>query len=229
MLARLGHYEEANAALNDLQPSLDQLSHDNKYKVIWSAWSQLIRAQMALSSRRFPETQIHCREALSLIALSRERLKSADLAVNTEVAIKATLGLSEVLSGDAVSGLRHSSEAAKVSAAASQRPTDDADIRLMLAEALLEGGIEKDALVVAQQAQADLSARHQNELEWRAWSIVARAQERRGQTEAMRAALSRTQQSLDHLRQIWGSAFDSYSSRLDIQRERKLLESLAAK
>src|SRR5688500_1060739 len=45
MLARLGRYTEANAALDELPLYLDQLSNDIRYKWIWSASLHLIRAQ----------------------------------------------------------------------------------------------------------------------------------------------------------------------------------------
>ena len=228
MLARLGRYPEANAALDELKPFLDQLSDDNRYKLIWSAWSILIRAQMALSERRFPETKTQCQQALAVIARGREALKDPKVATPTEVVIKATLGLANVFSGEVPSGLRLCHEAVRLAAAADQRSTDDADVKLILAEALLESGDAKGALAGAQQAQPGLSARQREESEWRAWLIAARANERLENVDASRDQSSRSLSLLTDLQRKWGDAFGSYASRPDIQRHRKIIEGLAA-
>ena len=229
MLARLGRYQEANASLDDLKPILDQISSDNRYKLIWQAWSILIRAQMALSERRLPETKTSCLEALAIITRGRETLRNPEIAVNTEVAIKGTLGLADVLSGELVTGLKLCNEAVTIAAAAAQQSTDDADVRLLLAEALLESGDAKSALVAAQQAQPSLATRHRKESEWRAWLIAARANQRLGDSDAARSQLERAQSSILDLRTKWrDEAFNSYSSRSDIQAFLKQLQSLQA-
>lgn len=217
MLARLGRYDEANTALNELKPFLDQLSNDNRYKLIWSAWSYLIRAQMDFSEQRFTEAKSNCQQALAILKHGREVLGDPKAAINTEVAVRATLGLADVFTHDVGNGLRLCNEAVTLAATVGQRSTDDADVRLMLAEALLESGDAERALTTAREAQAGLAARHRQESEWRAWLIAARAGERLQDSEITRDALLKTRALLDQLRSKWRENFDSYASRPDIK------------
>lgn len=223
MLARLGRFPEAMAALDDLKPYLDQLT-DNRYRVIWSAWSILIRAQLALSERRFPEARTYCQQALGVIARGRESLKSRDVAANTEGTVKATLGLTDVLSGEVPTGLRMINESVGITTNEEQGSTGDADIRLMKAEALFESGDAKGALENAQVAQRIMSTWHHKEAEWRAWLIAARANQGLGNVNAEREPISQARALLADLRQEWGAAFSVYANRLDVQRQLKILD-----
>jgi hypothetical protein len=210
--------------LDELKPFLDQLSTDHPSQIIWSAWSILIRAQMALSERRFPETKTKCQQALAVIVHGRENSKNPKIAINTEAAIKATLGLAYVFSDEVSTGLRLCNEAIQLATAADQRSSDDTSAKLTLAEALLESGNAKGALETAKLAQPELSSRRRKESEWRAWSIAARASQKLGDLEGMRIQIGQAMAILDELKQKWGAdAFRSYSARSDIQACQKRL------
>jgi serine/threonine protein kinase len=95
MLARLGHSEQARAALDELSSLTDRLSSDNNYKRVWPAWSHLIRARMALGERNYPEAKSECRQALRGIAPQNTNTFAVATGVN---------GLAYTLSGEAGRG-----------------------------------------------------------------------------------------------------------------------------
>jgi serine/threonine protein kinase/tetratricopeptide (TPR) repeat protein len=215
MLARLGRYVEANAALDQLTPFLDRLPADNKYKAIWTAWGFLIRAQMALSERDFSQAKARCKEALSVMVGNNR-------SANTEAAIKSTLGLAEVLSGSLVSGLKLCREA--VALVASVGDNSDAETHLALADALFENGHLSEALANALLAQQQFASRRRIESEWRAWITAARASERLGNVDARREQLLKAQAILTILQRNWdAAAFNSYLARADIQSQHRQL------
>jgi serine/threonine protein kinase/Tfp pilus assembly protein PilF len=219
MLARLGRYDETNDALKELQPILDQLSNDNRYKLIWSAWSYLIRAQMDLSEGHFPEAKSNCQQALEVLKHGREVLGDPKAAINTEIAVKGTMGLAKVFTGEVKNGLTLCKDAVALVTSLGQQSTDDADVRLILAEALLESGDGTSALAAAQEAQVGLAARHRQESEWRAWLIAARASERLGHSDVRINQLANARADLDLLQRTWDQeSFRSYSARSDIQK-----------
>jgi len=215
MLARLGRYVEANAALDQLTPFLDRLPAENKYKAIWTAWGFLIRAQMALSERDFSQAKARCKEALSVMVGNNR-------SANTEAAIKSTLGLAEVLSGSLVSGLKLCREA--VALVASVGDHSDAETHLALADALFENGHLSEALANALLAQQQFASRRRIESEWRAWITAARASERLGNVDARREQLLKAQAILTILERNWdAAAFNSYLTRADIQSQYRQL------
>jgi len=212
MLARLGRYEEAIAAMGELNIYLDGLSNDNSYKKIWGSWSHLILARMYLSQRRLPAAKEECGRAA--VAVAGDDLES-------QAEIKATQGLIEIFAGQTIVGRKLVTEAQ-----ATLPETSDLEHRgsvsLFIAEALLEAGDAKGALGAALQAQDVLSRLHETEHEWRAWLFAGRASESLGNQDAMRDQFSQARYCLDVLQQTWGSqAFESYSGRADIKVGRK--------
>jgi tetratricopeptide (TPR) repeat protein/predicted Ser/Thr protein kinase len=208
MLARLGRHDEARASLSELSAFTRQLSDDNNYKRVWTAWSHIINARLALAERNYAEAKSESRQALEVIAL----LNKNTLAIATGV-----LGLANVLSGEKAQGRKLCEEAA-----ATAMQTGDArllaDTRLMLAEALLESGDERGALKVALQAQESFARLRKQESEWRAWLVAARASQFLGDHEAARGHFSRARDLLTKLRECWGAeAFNGYLKRPDIQ------------
>lgn len=217
MLARLGRYQEANTALDELLPYLDRLSSENVYKNIWSAWSYLIRGRMALSERRYGDAKAHCVQALRVLAEKDQ---------NTLAEINSTIGLIEVFSGNRASGLKQSAHAVAI-AIAGKNEKLKATMQLTLAEAQLETGDEKGALSTAMQAQEGLTKFRQEESLWRAWLIGARAQQRLGNPDKMRDQLSNASDVLAKLKHDWGAdSFQTYSERIDIQTYLKQLASV---
>ena len=230
MLARLGRYADANKALDELKPFLNQLSDDNKYGVIWSAWSYLIRAQMSLGDGRPDDAKAHCQEALRIIATGRMRTNDPKAAVNTEVAVKATLGLAHALSGNSRLGLHLCHESITLAAANQQRSTDDADVRLILAEVLLEIGKAKEALDTVQLVQRSLALQNRFESTWRLWLIAARASDRLGDSKGLSNSLSNARTSLEELKSKWGTdSFSSYIGSVQMRRLHDQMINLSAK
>jgi serine/threonine protein kinase len=213
MLARLGRYDEATASLNELKPFLDQLSNDNPYKNVWTVWSHLIRAQMWLSQRRFVEAKSESQ--LALATITPENRKSLG---NAEAEVKGTLGLSEILLGEKVSGKKLCEEASLIMSSSPERSNGDYNLDLLLAEGLLELGDSQGALTAALRAQKDLATNHHIESEWRAWLIAARANRQLRNLDAMNDQLSHARELLADAQKRWGAeAFDSYAARTDIK------------
>ena len=218
MLARLGRYDETNDTLDRLMPVLGKISSDNKYRAIWTAWSYLIRAQMALSRREFTQAKAKCQQALAVMA-------GPNRSTNTEASIKSTLCVAEVRSGS-TAGLRLCEEA--VALMTSSGDHADAETHLALAEGLIEIGKSKEALAAALIAQNAFAAQHRDESEWQAWFIAAQANQNLQQHETMLRQLSRARELLDGLRSKWqGVSFDSYLARIDISLRRQQMDSLA--
>jgi serine/threonine protein kinase/tetratricopeptide (TPR) repeat protein len=219
MAWRLGKYDEAKTALTNLDNYLNELSNDNQYKHIWKAWSHLYQAQMYLSQRKLTEAKSQA--SLATAAASRDDLETA-------VEIKAVQCLIEVASGAASKGRVICEDAAKVNlepAAVSHK----AHVLLALAEARLEAGDAKGSVEASLQAQQLIAKLHENEREWRAWLLAARANKLLGNLDAMRQQVSRAQSLLAELKDKWGpEPFSSYVSRPDIQVAQQQLESLLA-
>jgi eukaryotic-like serine/threonine-protein kinase len=217
MLARLGRYNEANQALDQLMPLLEKISSDNKYRAIWTAWSYLIRAQMALSERDYAEAKAKSREALAVMTGNNR-------STNTEASIKSNLCLTEVLSGS-LAGLKLCQEAVALVSSADHA---DADTTLALAEALLETRKPQEALEAALVSQWEFANRHRDESEWRAWLIAAQANQKLQQTEPIRDQVSRARALLEGLRAKWsGNSFDFYTARADVRLKRQQIDTLS--
>ena len=217
ILARLGRYEEATKALDELTPILAMLTSDNKYKALWSAWANLIFGQIALSERHFSEAKARSRQALTLMT-------GKDRSVNTEASIKSVLGLTEALSGSLAQGINLCEEAARLVS-----NSDDhvgADTQLALAEVLIEGGRAKDALKAALSAQQQFAFSRRTESEWRAWALAVEASRHLGDNETTEQGLVQARKALEMLRRLWGlQAFADYETRKDIQQYLALLKS----
>jgi serine/threonine protein kinase/Tfp pilus assembly protein PilF len=214
MLTRLGRYEEAQAAMTELQIYLDLLSDDSSYKQIYGAWSHLYLARMYLSQRKLPEARSECVKALAIA-------KPDDNATQAE--IKATQGLIEVHGGASARG-RALCEAA--AALITNAPLQHkGSVLLALAEAQLESGDAKAALETALKAQQILATLHEPEREWRAWLLAALAS--RNLPSEAGHALSRANQLLAELRGMWDpTSFSWYAERADIHKYLEQIKSL---
>ena len=99
--------------------------------------------------------------------------------------------------------------------------------QLTLAEATLDSNRAQDALKVALQAQQSFERLGQEDSEWRAWLIAARASQRLGERAAMHEYAVNANKRLGSLEDRWGrEAYNGYLSRQDIQRSLKELELL---
>ena len=212
MLARLGRYAEARAALDELKTYLDPLSEDNNYKHLWTIWSYLIRAQMAFSEQNYTATKSECQTALRIITPQNTKLLGS-----SEAEVKGLLGLAEVHLGETKTGLKLCEEAVAISSRDAGLKQSAAGLRLTLAEALMKVGDAKRAQVAAGEAQPLLAAEHRREPEWRAWVVLVWAGRRLNDSTAEQEQLGRARAILQGLRSQWGEeAFKTYSSRKEI-------------
>ncbi len=216
MLARLGQFAEARAALDQFAVAVERLANDNNYKQLWLAWSHLIRARIALSERRWPEAQASARQALELAR--PPQLKP------TAAGAEAALGLASALSGARADGRRWS-EAAVELANQLNDPSVLAKALLARAEVRLETGAAQNALTDALKAQAEFASAGGQESEWRAWLIAGRASQQLGDGAGAHAQFARAQSIFAGLRERWGAeAFNTYLARPDIQLYRRQLD-----
>ena len=219
MAWRLGKYDEAKAAITELDQYLKELSDDNRYKKIWKAWSHLYMAQMYLSQRNLNDAR--SQSSLALSAAAADDLE-------TRIEINAVQCLIEVAAGAASKGRQLCEAAAMVNL----EPTSishKGHVQLALAEARLEAGDTKGCADISLEAQQISARLHEGEREWRAWLLAARANQRLGDLDTMRQQLSNAQSLLNTLKEKWGSeAFSSYSSRPDIQAAQQQLQSMLA-
>lgn len=207
MLARLGRNADARASLDQLAPLLNRLSSDNNNKHVWTGWAHLIRARMALAERDLPAARMECLRALDAAARQSK---------NTAAVAKATLGTVETFAGRRPEGKRLCEEAGSIAA-----ETEDlrlqSDVRLILAEALLEGGDWRGASAAALRALEGFERLHKQESAWRAWAVAARASRLSGDHEAAAEQAARANSLLSNIKNVWGQEdFADYSSRPDI-------------
>ena len=101
--------------------------------------------------------------------------------------------------------------------------------QLALAEAMLENGDALGALNTARLAQDSFARAGQQESEWRAWLVAARAALRTVDTAKAYEYAAHAKELLISLRQTWGEeACNDYLTRPDIQHSRKYLSQLLA-
>ena len=212
MLWRLGRYEEAGLALDQLPAIAERL--DSKYKDILLARDYLIASQIALSQGNLPEAVSKSRQSLNL-ANTQARYASVDA--------KCVLGLAMIFSGAKAEGKRLCEEAFEMA-----ERTDNhlmlSRAQLALAEAMLETGDAQGALLNSLEAQRSFEQSDQMEPGWRAASIASRACRLLNKTASEQDQSSRSENLLSGLQQRWGEAvFNKYLSRQDIQRNLKQL------
>ena len=216
LLWQLGRYDEAQGVLQKALSIAN--SHEAGYKEL-SAWVYLSDAQMALSRRRFPEAKAKSQQALTL---ANTQFK--------EIAIRAnsTLGLARALSGEPHPG-RPLCQRAVTMARDASSPKLLSDMLLALAEAMVENHDARDSLKLALEAQARFEHSGQQDSEWHAWLIAARASQLAGDKSTTRNCASRANSLLSSLQQKWGAeAYALYAARPDAQAYRKQLNQLLA-
>jgi serine/threonine protein kinase/Flp pilus assembly protein TadD len=214
VLWQIGRDEEARAALD--QASAIAERPGGSYQGL-SAEINMIRARLELSLLHFRAAQIASRQALSLAGAQLQ-----DIAVQA----KYTLGLALARSGHARAGKLLCEEAVDV-ATGTGDPQLLSGALLALAEAMLENGEPQSALKTALQAQASFARFGQQDSEWHAWLIAARATQRLSEVTARGEYATQADTVLSKLTQKWGAdAYHSYLARLDVQRSRKQLDQL---
>jgi serine/threonine protein kinase/Tfp pilus assembly protein PilF len=205
LLWRLGDYGGAREALGT---ALEAASQPKIRDRLLTAATYLSYAEMALSERRFQEAINKAREALDATASQY-----------ASVAITATYTrcLGEALSGAAREGKASCEDALQMAQSAGDT-TLISKATLALAEALYESGDKDGAIEKALRAQESFARAGQQESEWRAWLIAARASRGKGDEVAAQQQMAKAAAILNRLKQKWGAeAFKQYMTRPDIQ------------
>lgn len=209
MLAHLGRYDDARAALAELAEVAGRIDGENSYKHLWLTWTHLIEGKMALSERRFADAIRECRKAIALA--------TAPQFAPTAAEAKATLGLAQALSGAVSQGRRACAEALAAARNVNDSPLLSNTL-LASAEVELESGEMQSALKHASEAQAIFARTGRQESEWRAHLMNAVASKQIGNQPSARLQASRAKDLLSELHKKWGTeAFNGYLSRRDIQ------------
>jgi eukaryotic-like serine/threonine-protein kinase len=211
LLWQLGRYKEAREAL-DLAFSIAN-QPEASYKAVL-AWVHLANSQMALSERRFAEAKARGQQALD-----QAGTQYPDVALQA----KYCIGLAHAFSG-APQPARKLCEEAVASAKQLNSPRALSSALLALAEVSLLGNDAPAALSTALQAQAMFARSGEQDSEWRAWLMAARASQLAGDKSATQDYASRADGLCAGLQQKWGmEAYDGYLRRPDIQNYRKQL------
>jgi tetratricopeptide (TPR) repeat protein/tRNA A-37 threonylcarbamoyl transferase component Bud32 len=210
-LWQLGRYDEARVALD----AAFELANDKEAQLkTVLAWVHLIRGRIALSQRQYAEAK-----------------KEAQLAAEynfSDVTLQAnyTMGLAEAFSGSLPEGRKLCDEAFDAAQKLKSRQLTTS-AQLALAEVML---LQKDsaaALDNALQTEKIFAQKGQQDSEWRALLIAARASDLAGNKPAAREYAARAEQTGNALQQKWGAeAYQGYLKRPDIQMYQKQLTDL---
>jgi tetratricopeptide (TPR) repeat protein/tRNA A-37 threonylcarbamoyl transferase component Bud32 len=201
ILWRLGQNENA---LESLRQAFELSSH---YEALLPD-IELSYASILLAERKFGEAS---RRAANALLLSGSKYP----AVSIEA--KHILGSAKLFAGSKREGLALCEAAANE---ALKTQDDGLTSRSLLAysEALLETGDAAKALQLANQAAERLAKHMQQDSQWRALIIAARASEKLGNADAVASMHMQARQVLSQLEQKWGQeTFKRYLTRPDNQ------------
>lgn len=215
LLAQVGRYEEARAALNQAAAIA---SSGTQYKELLAS-VYLLRARLELSEGNLAEAKKNSQQAIELAGSSF-----------MDVAIEARYlrALSQALSGMDREGKTICEEGLRM-ATEIGNPRLISNGKLALANILLSTGDWKNAIALALDAQAGFAQQEAKDSEWRALLVAAQAADRAGdktmaKTYATNAAIARSE-----LQQRLGEdAFKTYLSRTDIKNYSARLEQILA-
>ena len=204
-LWQLGRYPEAHAALDAAFEMANK--PETNYKAVL-AWVHLTNAQIALSEGRNDEAKKKSQLALEV---------SASQFPDVTLQAKYSMGRAEALSGAPQVGRKLCEEAVAM-AKKTNTPQLISSALLALAEVMLIGKEAKSALENSLEAQKSFARSGQQDSEWRALLIAARASQLAGDKVAARDYASKADSQCAGLEQKWGKdAYASYLRRPDIQ------------
>jgi len=205
-LWQLGRYPEARAALD----AAFEIANQATAKTLL-AWVHLTNARMAMSERRYDEAKKKSQLALEV---------SGSQIPDVTLQAKYDLGRAESFSGAAQVGRKLCEEAVTL-ARKSNSPQLISSALLALAEVMLIGNDAKGALENSLEAKNIFARFGQQDSEWRALLIAARADELAGDKSAARDYASQADSRCAGLEQKWGKeAYAGYLRRPDIQNYR---------
>jgi serine/threonine protein kinase/lipoprotein NlpI len=217
VLWRLGRYSEAHLLFGQAREIAGQPGGFSGLTLALDVFG----AEMEVSRRNFARA----REQIKRVMEGGEAQES-----ETAVESKRLLGLIAIFSGAKNDeGVRLCTEGVAL-AITTKNPWLISRSQLSLAEALLAHGNPEQALTTALQAENTYDKTKQLESSWRAWLLAARASEQLGDAAKKQEYVSKAQDVLSHLEQLWGAgAYKNYRTRPDIESSMKLLGKLAAK
>jgi serine/threonine protein kinase/Tfp pilus assembly protein PilF len=213
-LWQLGRYPEARAALDAAFKIANR--PEGNYKTVL-AWVHLTNAQMALSERRYDDAK-----KASQLALDTSASQFPDVTLHA----KYCMGRAQAFTG-AVDAGRKSCEEAVAMAKKGNSPQLISSALLALAEVMLIGHDPKGALENSLEAQKIFAKAGQQDSEWRAQLIAARAQELIGDKSAAQGYAAQADKLCAGLEEKWGKeAYAGYLRRPDIQNYRSQLDQI---
>lgn len=220
LLWRLGRYKDATDALNAASAVADQPGQPEASLKSVLALVHLGYSQMALSEGRFPDAKREGQKAIQLAAK-----QYPDIDING----KFSMGLAEALSGAPQAGKLLCEEALAM-AKESRLPRLISSAQLALAEVLVLAKDAEGASRAALDAQRLCERFGQQDSEWRALLMAARASQLAGDRSTAQTYASRAQTLCDGLREKWGAeAYEGYLRRPDIQSYRSQIAQIISR
>jgi tetratricopeptide (TPR) repeat protein len=214
-LWRLGHYEQAREKFAEVSRLLDKSDGSGDLKPAY----YLALARMALSERKFPEAAADAQQVITAAGTQQN---------NFAVPAAFVLGLAQSLGGAARQG-EPKCQQAVAKAKQYGDPLLVSESLLSLAEAMIESGNSAGALKNALESQSLFTQSGNQDCEWLAWWIAARASHNLGDTQNSRAYSSRAQALLSELQKNWGDDFyNTYLNRPDVKFSNKQLSDFIA-
>jgi tetratricopeptide (TPR) repeat protein/tRNA A-37 threonylcarbamoyl transferase component Bud32 len=214
VLWQLGRYNEARASL--AQALSVAARPEAEYKAL-HAWVHLIYAQTALSERILAEARKKGARALELAGTEYR---------DVTIQAKYSVGLAQALSGSPEPA-RASCEQAVAIAREIKNPRLVSSALLALAEVRLLTDDAKGALQTAMEAQEIFAHAGQQDSQWRALLIAARAELISGNSQQAADYAARANSLLLGLQQKWDAqSFEGYAKRPDIESYRNQLAQL---
>ena len=215
MLSALGRYKEAGEILAEASEKAAKVG--NKQLQV-SIGLELARA--ALSQRSFSEAKAKSNNALDLAIASQFK--------GSIIEGKRILGLAMALSNQKRDGIKLCKEAVEL-AEQLKDPWVVSKTRFTLAAALLESGDTENAITNAEAAKETFTRTVQQDSEWQASLILARAQQQKGDSGKAREYAKRSEELLAGLEQKWGKdPHSNYLTRPDVAYGRQQLQQLLA-
>lgn len=208
-LWNLGRYAEARPLLAEALPLAEALNGKG-----FSNWYYLSAARMALTERQFDKAQENSRTALA---------DNPSSMVETYL-----IGTAQVLSGSTKDGRLNCEKAVSMLTPTSD-PLTAAELKMALAQALIQTGDSAGALPLAVEVAQTFARLGKPDSQWLALLLAARAGKNAGQAQQAHDYASQAQSLLAGLEQRWGKEnYQSYLSRPDIQFYQDQLKELLA-
>jgi serine/threonine protein kinase/Tfp pilus assembly protein PilF len=207
---QMGQYQDSSARFDEASAIANQLGGD---KALLAEIS-LHQAEIALSQRRFPEAKTQAERVLA---------SAVPQPTPAVVELKRVICLSESFSNAKREGRLTCEETLRLATQMGD-PWLISRAQLALATAQLEDNDAQGALTNALQAQESFARAGQQDSEWRARLLAARASRRAGDEVKAREYAASAADSLARLQQKWGDEiYNSYIARPDVQFLRKQL------